>query len=114
VLIRIVTACDGNPVYALEIAREVARTGGPAAAQPLPVQRRCRRSYGRDSIVCRGGRKRQWDGCAALWSDWMPDLAELYECHSDNPDGCLSDENPKFDMPATFSYHLTPVFKKVK
>jgi hypothetical protein len=41
-------------------------------------------------------------------------LAELYECHSDNPDGCLSYENPKFDMPASFSYHLSPVFKTVK
>ncbi|HSC73576.1 MAG TPA: AAA family ATPase [Gaiellaceae bacterium] len=37
VLVRIVAACAGNPFYALEIARELTRTGVPVAGAPLPV-----------------------------------------------------------------------------
>ena len=37
VLVRIATACAGNPFYALEIARELERTGVPVAGGALPV-----------------------------------------------------------------------------
>lgn len=37
VLARIATACGGNPFYALEIAREVARRGDLAPGESLPV-----------------------------------------------------------------------------
>ena len=37
VLVRIHRAADGNPFYALEIAREISRLGVPPPGQPLPV-----------------------------------------------------------------------------
>ncbi|GEM_PF-108461 len=37
VLVRVVTSCGGNPFYALEIARELERTGIPPPGEPLPV-----------------------------------------------------------------------------
>ncbi|HST25382.1 MAG TPA: AAA family ATPase [Gaiellaceae bacterium] len=39
VLVRIASAVAGNPFYALEIARELERTGVPAPGAPLPVPR---------------------------------------------------------------------------
>ncbi len=36
-LVRIAAACDGNPFYALEIARELQRVGVPSGAAPLPL-----------------------------------------------------------------------------
>jgi DNA-binding CsgD family transcriptional regulator len=39
VLVRVVTACDGNPFYALEIARELAHRGVPADGRlPIPQE----------------------------------------------------------------------------
>lgn len=37
VLVRVVSECGGNPFYALEIARELARSGVPSAREPLPL-----------------------------------------------------------------------------
>ena len=37
--VRIVDACEGNPFYALELARELVRTGIPAVGDRLPVPR---------------------------------------------------------------------------
>jgi DNA-binding CsgD family transcriptional regulator len=37
VLVRIATAARGNPFYALEIGRELARSGEPPPGEPLPV-----------------------------------------------------------------------------
>ena len=42
VLVRIAAASDGNPFYALEIARELERTGVPPAGAPLPVPKEVR------------------------------------------------------------------------
>src|SRR6476646_7460168 len=42
VLVRIATVSAGNPFYALEIGRELDRTGVPAAGAPLPVPREVR------------------------------------------------------------------------
>jgi DNA-binding NarL/FixJ family response regulator len=42
VLVRIASASDGNPFYALEIARELERTGIAAAGVPLPVPKEAR------------------------------------------------------------------------
>ena len=42
VLVRIATASDGNPFYALEIARELERAGVPPAGAPLPVPKEVR------------------------------------------------------------------------
>jgi len=37
VLVRLVSECGGNPFYALEIARELARSGLPSPREPLPL-----------------------------------------------------------------------------
>ena len=42
VLVRIVTASGGNPFYALEIGRELERTGVPVPGAPLPVPKEVR------------------------------------------------------------------------
>jgi DNA-binding CsgD family transcriptional regulator len=42
VLVRIATACEGNPFYALELARELVRTGVPALGDRLPVPQEIR------------------------------------------------------------------------
>jgi hypothetical protein len=54
------------------------------------------------------------EGAVALDSPWMGHLITLFECDSPEPIGnCLNnDQNPEFDTPATFSWHLRPVFKK--
>jgi hypothetical protein len=53
------------------------------------------------------------EGAVALDSPWMGDLITLFECESPEPTGnCLKDQNPEFETPATFSWHLRPVFKK--
>jgi DNA-binding CsgD family transcriptional regulator len=36
-LVRVVSECRGNPFYALEIARELARSGVPSPREPLPL-----------------------------------------------------------------------------
>jgi hypothetical protein len=52
-------------------------------------------------------------GSVALDSPWMGHLITLFECHSPDPIGnCLTNQNPEFETPATFSWHLRPVFKK--
>ena len=52
-------------------------------------------------------------GAVALDSPWMGHLITLFECDSPEPTGnCLNDQNPEFDTPATFSWHLRPVFMK--
>jgi len=42
VLVRIVGECEGNPFYALEIARELQRTGVPGTQEPLPIPQEIR------------------------------------------------------------------------
>jgi hypothetical protein len=55
------------------------------------------------------------DACAYLHSGWMPELIELYECGTTDLTNCaISDDDPHFKTPATFSWTLKPVYKKGK
>jgi hypothetical protein len=53
--------------------------------------------------------------CAYLSSDWMPELLELYECGTTDLTNCaITDDEPHFKTPATFTWTLKPVYKKGK
>lgn len=55
------------------------------------------------------------DACAYLYSEWMPELLELYECGTVDLTNCsLADDDPHFKTPATFTWTLKPVYKKGK